>query len=486
MAELIGGSGYDDVQDTEPSNPSIGDTWLDTSDGDAAGKIYADLGNGADWQVLPVQDELQNGRTRELLMLLQDKPVPEVQDPINQQSSLSKYVEKVSGDYQISDGITIEDMEDGDTNIANADYDGWIKDSLADSFAAVSSSALAGQYSLLMKNTASGNSNGEYSASRTSTKQINGLELLIQLQNVDTDSYNYADVRLQDGNQTTFVSFFLRDDPDGTIDVNGTTDTGYSDGVTYKIRIFNIDYSAEMFDYELVKNSDGTVVSSASGIGFNNSVSSFRDLELKQSVSNGEMYGYYDDIRVNANLLSAFVTDRFASPTTAPADFKQWRAIQARDVTTGGSTSPEPVAFEILDSTDTVLNSSRIPKERIADEAFTMRNRVYSEDAGIDGQSDYQIDTTGDGGHFGIPILTVVSVKKNDSVLDSANWSFDPDTNTVTIDTSNVSLASGDTIDIKYDFDVFDSTLQPRAYLSRESLRETSPSISHFRYEYII
>lgn len=431
-----------------------------------------------------VLEELQSGRTRELLMLLQDKPVPEVQDPINQQSSLSEYVEKVSGDYQISDSI-IEDVEDGDTNIANADYDGWIEDGPADSFAAVSSGALADQYSLLMENSSSGGSNGEYRASRTSPKQINGLELLIQLQNVDTDSNNFAIVRLQDGNQTTFVSFMLRDDSVGTIDVNGTTDTGYSDGVTYKIRIFNIDYSAETFDYGLVKNSDGTVVSSASGIAFNNSVSSFRDLELRQSANNGEMDGYYDDILVDANLLSAFVTDRFASPTTAPADFKQWHAIQARDVTTGGSTSPEPVEFEILDSTNTVLNSSRIPKERIADEAFTMRNRVYSENAGSDGQNDYQISTTGDGGHFGIPVLTVVSVKKNGSVLDSANWSFDGDT-AVTIDTSSVTIASGDTIDIKYDFDVFDSTLQPRAFLSRESNSETSPSISHFRYEYVI
>jgi hypothetical protein len=143
------------------------------------------------------------------------------------------------------------------------------------------------------------------------------------------------------------------------------------------------------------------------------------------------------------------------------------------------------VEFEILDSTDTVINSTRIPKARIADEPFTIRNRVYSESATSDGQSDYQIATTGDGGHFGIPVLTVVSVKKNGSVLDSANWSFDGDT-TVTVDTSNVTIESGDTIDIKYDFDVFDSTLKPRAYLNRADTSETSPSISHFRYEYVI
>lgn len=49
MAELIGGSGYDNVQNTEPTSPSIGDTWLDTSTDPPTGRIYADLGSGADW-----------------------------------------------------------------------------------------------------------------------------------------------------------------------------------------------------------------------------------------------------------------------------------------------------------------------------------------------------------------------------------------------------------------------------------------------------
>lgn len=49
MAELIGGSGYDDVQDTAPNSPSIGDTWLDTSTDPPTGKIYGDLGSGGQW-----------------------------------------------------------------------------------------------------------------------------------------------------------------------------------------------------------------------------------------------------------------------------------------------------------------------------------------------------------------------------------------------------------------------------------------------------
>jgi len=43
------GGGYDDIQNTAPSDPSVGDTWLDTSTDPPKGKIYADLGGGGQW-----------------------------------------------------------------------------------------------------------------------------------------------------------------------------------------------------------------------------------------------------------------------------------------------------------------------------------------------------------------------------------------------------------------------------------------------------
>lgn len=51
MAELIGEEGgFDYVQSTQPSNPSIGETWLDTSQDPPVAKVYADVGGGASWQ----------------------------------------------------------------------------------------------------------------------------------------------------------------------------------------------------------------------------------------------------------------------------------------------------------------------------------------------------------------------------------------------------------------------------------------------------
>lgn len=54
--QAIGGDGgYDYVQDTEPSNPDTGETWYDESESDARNrsKIYANVGNGDEWVVIP-------------------------------------------------------------------------------------------------------------------------------------------------------------------------------------------------------------------------------------------------------------------------------------------------------------------------------------------------------------------------------------------------------------------------------------------------
>lgn len=418
------GGGYDDVQDTAPSSPSIGDTWLDTSGGDVTGKIYADLGNGADWQILPVQDELQSGRTRELLLLLQNKPVLEVQDPMNVQSGLSTaYTTDTQGDYIIG-------VKKGTTATRTADDD---------------STSVSEKRGLIINPNVS--LLGITAEVSSNTSNLGKAYLIRNSDDTVLDSttdFDSGEVRLE-ANLSSGTDYQIVADNQGN---------GYTVGANY-----SLSFPFTSADIDITAGFDGFDSNSDRGYNFV-SVSALNPTN------------------------SAEVTDQFAVQTTPLIGIKQWHTIQARDVKSGGSTSTVPVEFDILNS-NIVLNSTRIPKERITDEPFKLRNRVYSESAGSDGQSDYQIATTGDGGHFGIPVLTVVSVKKNGSVLDSGGWSFDGDT-TVTIDTSNVTIASGDTIEIKYDFDVFDSTLQPRAYLSRESTDETSPSISHFKYEYVI
>jgi len=413
-----------------------------------------------------VLDELQSGRTRELLMLLQDKPVPEVVDPLNVQSALSQGYELVGSDYQLSNLSTslVDDFEDQTADLQNSSYDSWTGDT--GSIGTTNSPSISGSYSFYLE---APTTTKEVTSSTSSDPPVFEFDVLLDEQSSDSND----SVEISFGNDL-LIAF----SDSGDINVSGSTLRSWSANTTYSFRVeYNSDFSSATIFIDGVDEGSTPVTGSMSEINvFNNT---FDNGPTRRVI----LDNIYEENPAEKN---GFITDSFSAPTTAPADFKQWNVVRAEDVTVGGSTSANPVEFEILDSSDTVLTSARIPKSELADEPFTMRDRVYSGTAGSDGQSDYQIATTGDGGHFGIPILTVVSVKKNGSVLDSANWSFDPDTETVTIDTSNVSIASGDTIDIKYDFDVFDSTLQPRAYLSRESTSETSPSISHFRYEYVI
>ena len=53
--EPLGGGGFDYVQDTQPSAPNIGETWYDEGETDVTNrsKIYADVGNGAEWVIVP-------------------------------------------------------------------------------------------------------------------------------------------------------------------------------------------------------------------------------------------------------------------------------------------------------------------------------------------------------------------------------------------------------------------------------------------------
>jgi hypothetical protein len=434
LEQLGGSGGFTYTQSSTPNNPEVGETWFDTSTDGGTGKIYADLGGGAQWHVLPVQDELQSGRTRELLLLLHDKPVPEVVDPLNLQTGLSETYTQSGSDYSIGNVV-------GTTATRTSD------------------------------NSSFSSETGGYGLEVVPQKDINGVEVTIS-----SNTSGVSSVILTDSNENILA------------EKTGSYSSGdivrlvepMASGTAYYVGAYNDgnQYTRGYYDGGLFPHTSNDIDITDGA--------RFIHPDDSNSLSTFSQEFCFIDVSSVVGGLDGYVTDQFSAPTTAPADFQQWNAIRAEDVTTGGSTSAEPVEFEILDLSDTVLTSSRIPKSELADEKFRFRDREYSEDAGSNGQSDYTIPETGDGGHFGLPILTVVSVKQNGSVLDSDNWSFDSNTDTVTIDTANVSIASGDTIEIKYDFDVFDSTLRPRAYLFRESRDETSPSISHFRYEYIV
>lgn len=373
-----------------------------------------------------VLDELQNGRTRELLLLLQDRPIPEVVDPMNLQSGLSNnYITDSDNDYILSYYGSVNDMPDDDSSYLASSLNGI----------------------------------GKYGIEINPNTSLDGIKCT-----VSSNTSNISNLYLSDASANVITSKSASSGD--TVEFNETL----SAGANYYLTVDN-----NGNDFTVGYESVGSFPFTSTDIDVTNSTS-----DGGSSTTQSYRYTITSVTAINASL-SGYVTDNF----TAPTDFKAWNALRAEDVTTGGSTSANPVEFEILDSSDTVLTSARIPASEIADSAFRLRDRECSKNAGSDGQADYTIPQTGAGGHYGLPILSVVTVEQNGNVLDPSNWEWDGE-DTVTIDTSTVTIASGDTITISYDFDVFDSTLQPRAYLSRESTSETSPSISHFRYEYIV
>jgi len=78
---------------------------------------------------------------------------------------------------------------------------------------------------------------------------------------------------------------------------NGNLGT-WSDNTTFRARLFNIDYNNNQYDAELIRESDGTVVGSASGIAFDNSASAIDEIRLARNSSSSGTTNpmYIDDI----------------------------------------------------------------------------------------------------------------------------------------------------------------------------------------------
>jgi hypothetical protein len=371
MAKLIGGSGFDYVQNTTPSGADFGESWLDTSTDPPQQKVYADLGSGGQWtvtgstdEVAGISEELKSGRTRELLLLLQGDPIPEVVDPLNIQALLSSnYSTDDDGDYILDSTSTNGFVTDKFTASATelTEFKQWSIIRAEDVTTGGSTSANPVEFDFLTVN------------SRPREDRFTGETNKYGIKFEPNENVSEVEAVIHDSSNPP-TQAYLKDDDTGTL-IKSKSIEGTS------VRFTGVDLTAGNI-YRLVANSNGNSYT---------------------RTSNGDSLPQKGDV---FDFVSGIFND-------------------------SGTDSGTTYVFKSLVSTK---NSLSIPKAEIVDEPFTMRNRVYSQSAGSNGQSDFTIATTGDGGSFGMPILTVVSVKKNGSVLDSANWSFD-DTDTVTIDT---------------------------------------------------
>lgn len=372
--------------------------------------------------VAPVLEELKSGRTRQLLLLLQSHPIPAVQDPMNVQSGLSaEYRQTSAGSYALA--------------------------------------ALSNDLPSLPSTASSPAWNGLTIVPQTSLSSLSGR--------LAASNTGFTSARIYDTSSSTVVASKSISSLSGG-DTVTFTNLSLSAGTTYLFQI-----NAGGASFTRAETTSGSISPPFTGPNV-----SVKGSSRGTSASTSSLFVF---AAVGLPPVGGHVTDSFAAPTAAPASFKAWHSLHAENVSTGTSTSSQPVSFDILNSNGTAVNSTRIPLSEF--QPFVMRGRQAAISASSSGQTQFTIPSTGSGGHYGIPILDVVTVQHNGNLVNSSNWSFGG-TDTVTL--SNTTINSGDTVTVSYDFDVFDSTLQPRAYLSRASGSETSPSIDHFRYEYII
>lgn len=194
-------------------------------------------------------------------------------------------------------GGVIEDWEDNDTTIDAAGWSGWTGDTAALS---TTSSALSESYSGEL--TANGTSES-VTATANSPVEITEARALVNTDNRDDtilgDSYA---VLALDNSGTNIM--FIRLHSDGGIQAfssGGETDltNDWSINTTYELVLTNIDYSAETFDAEAY-DSGGTLLGSATGLGFRSSVSGVDEVEFLNDSNNtsGETNTRFDDITV--------------------------------------------------------------------------------------------------------------------------------------------------------------------------------------------
>jgi hypothetical protein len=157
--------------------------------------------------------------------------------------------------------VLIDDFEDGDTTVNPPNWSGW-----AGSISNVTSPALVGSNSGEMQEPPGGGIDAD--ATRDTTGyQPRIIEFYLQVeQSPSTFLYSFR------GNNSFFEFQFNESD----LSVRGTNSTfSYNIGDIYRIRVTNIDYTNETYDYEIFNVSTSTTVGSDTGVSFFQSASGF-------------------------------------------------------------------------------------------------------------------------------------------------------------------------------------------------------------------
>jgi hypothetical protein len=189
----------------------------------------------------------------------------------------------------------IDYFEDGDITVRPTDWTGWSGDTA--NLTAQQSVVLAGDYTGQLDAT-SGNISVVDAAPDTA-EAVSESECLFRANSrsgsVD-DNFRFG--LLKSGTQ--FAEILLQSD--GSLSWGGATSISgsWSTSTTYRIRYYNIDYTNDVCDFELIDTSNDNVIASDTNRDFINSVSVGDADEMRLIVDSrdggADQSGYYDNI----------------------------------------------------------------------------------------------------------------------------------------------------------------------------------------------
>jgi hypothetical protein len=167
-------------------------------------------------------------------------------------------------------------FENNSITVSNSDWSGWAGDTGA--LTVQDQTVLAGDFSGQI----SGNADNGVSATRDASYEPSEVSLLLQADQVGSNSNDGMQVALFNG--STLIHL-LRFDYSGTVR-SFTTSVGtasWSADTTYKVRYFNFDFQNDTCDLEVIRVSDSTVILSSTGTTFDNSVSGLDEIEVRNN-----------------------------------------------------------------------------------------------------------------------------------------------------------------------------------------------------------
>jgi hypothetical protein len=189
----------------------------------------------------------------------------------------------------------VDDWEDADTTVANADWSGWAHTAGSGSISTTSSPALQGSRSGKL---VAGGGDDQWDATISTAVQPTEVSLYMRASSQNDTLGMYGEYSLRILDDAGLPCGLIKFKYDGQIDTSSTSGVGsWSPNTTYYCRVYNIRWSPLTYDYEVTRVSDSATVASGSKTAKNN-LNNVKQVRLKFGNLDQGLTAYADDLKV--------------------------------------------------------------------------------------------------------------------------------------------------------------------------------------------